>query len=82
MTEKLSSEQGRALYAARKQIVEPAFGQINGVRGFRRFLPRGLQRVAAQWQLICLPLNPLKIWRHVSSVTSPCPRPLRAEVTQ
>ncbi len=63
MQEKLRSATGKALYAARKQIVEPVFGQIKSARGLRRFLLRGLEKVSAEWQLICLTHNLLKIWR-------------------
>jgi transposase len=68
MAKKLRTLTGRALYAARKHIVEPVFGQIKQVRGFRKFFLRGLEPVSAEWQLICLTHNLLKIWRHVSSV--------------
>jgi len=68
MAKKLRTPTGRALYAARKHIVEPVFGQIKQIRGFRKFLLRGLKLVSAEWQLICLTHNLLKIWRHVSSV--------------
>lgn len=64
MTRKLRTETGRQLYAARKHIVEPVFGQIKRVRGFRKFLLRGLELVSAEWQLICLTHNLLKIWRY------------------
>ena len=63
MSRKLRTESGRKLYAARKHIVEPVFGQIKRVRGFRKFLMRGLELVSAEWQLICLTHNLLKIWR-------------------
>jgi hypothetical protein len=63
MQEKLRSAAGKALYAARKQIVEPVFGQIKSARGIRGFLLRGLEKVAAEWRLICLTHNLLKIWR-------------------
>jgi transposase len=69
MAKKLRTPTGRALYAARKHIVEPVFGQIKHLRGFRKFLLRGKERVCAEWQLVCLTHNLLKIWRHVSS---PC----------
>jgi len=69
MANKLRMATGRALYAARKHIVEPVFGQIKRIRGFRKFLVRGLESVSAEWQLICLTHNLLKIWRHVSSVS-------------
>ena len=68
MAKKLRTPTGRALYAARKHIVEPVFGQIKQARGFRKFLLRGMEHVSAEWQLICLTHNLLKIWRHVSSV--------------
>ena len=54
MQHKLRSTTGRALYAARKHIVEPVFGMIKSARGIRRFLLRGLEKVSAEWQLICL----------------------------
>ena len=63
MQAKLRTVAGRALYAARKHIVEPVFGQIKGARGIRKFLLRGLEKVRAEWQLICLTHNLLKVWR-------------------
>ena len=63
MSRKLRTEPGRLLYAARKHIVEPVFGQIKRVRGFRKFSQRGLKRISAEWQLICTTHNLLKIWR-------------------
>lgn len=68
MQEKLRSAAGKALYAARKHIVEPVFGQIKGVRGIRKFLLRGLEKVSGEWTLICLTHNLLKIWRRSISV--------------
>jgi transposase len=67
MKAKLRTPTGRALYAARKHIVEPVFGQIKHVRGFRKFLLRGLELASAEWQLVCLTHNLLKIWRRVTS---------------
>ena len=63
MKQKLKTEAGRALYRMRKAIVEPVFGQIKEWRGFRRFLLRGLQKVRAEWKLICLTHNLLKLFR-------------------
>ena len=57
MKQKLKTEAGRELYRMRKAIVEPVFGQIKEWRGFRRFLLRGLQKVRAEWKLICLTHN-------------------------
>jgi transposase len=64
MAAKLRTEVGKALYARRKVIVEPVFGQIKGVRGFRRFLLRGLAKVRGEWRLVCLTHNLLKLWRY------------------
>jgi transposase len=64
MAAKLRTPAGRALYARRKAIVEPVFGQIKGARGFRRFLLRGLAKVRGEWRLVCLTHNLLKIWRY------------------
>lgn len=68
MSRKLRTGLGRKLYAARKHIVEPVFGQIKRVRGFRKFLLRGLEPVSTEWQLICLTHNLLKIWRFTFSL--------------
>jgi transposase len=70
MQHKLRTAAGKALYAARKQIVEPVFGQIKFARGIRQFLLRGLEKVSAEWQLICLTHNLLKIWRHTCAAES------------
>ncbi len=63
MRHKLRTEQGREIYRKRKAIVEPVFGQIKEVRGFRRFSFRGFTKVAAEWDLICLTHNLLKLFR-------------------
>jgi transposase len=63
MRAKLQSETGHATYARRKAIVEPVFGQIKEVRGFRRFLLRGVRKVTGEWALICLTHNLLKLFR-------------------
>jgi transposase len=63
MREKLKTEIGRAIYKQRKLIVEPVFGQVKEVRGFRRFSFRGLQKNEAEWSLICLTHNLLKLFR-------------------
>ena len=55
---------GKALYARRKVIVEPVFGQIKEARGFRRFLLRGLEKIRGEWRLVCLGHNLLKLWRY------------------
>jgi len=67
MAAKVRTPEGKALYARRKVIVEPVFGQIKEARGFRRFLLRGLDAIRGEWRLICLTHNLLKIWRYGSA---------------
>jgi transposase len=64
MAAKVRTPEGQALYARRKVIVEPVFGQIKEGRGFRRFLLRGLQKIRGEWLLVCVTHNLLKIWRY------------------
>jgi len=64
MAAKVNTPAGRALYARRKVIVEPVFGQIKGARGFRRFSLRGLVKINGEWRLMCLTHNLLKVWRY------------------
>lgn len=63
MRRKLQTKVGAAVYARRKAIVEPVFGQIKQARGFRRFSLRGLVKVQAEWALVCLTHNILKLHR-------------------
>jgi hypothetical protein len=57
MARKLRTRQGRETYAKRKGMIEPIFGQIKQVRGFRQFLLRGLEKMRGEWRLICLTHN-------------------------
>jgi len=57
MAERLQSEPGKAAYRRRKAIVEPPNGWIKAVLGFRQFSLRGLQKVGAEWKLVCMALN-------------------------
>ena len=57
MREKLRTDAGRSLYAKRKQTVEPVFGIIKHVMGFRQFLLRGLAKVSGEWELVRLAYN-------------------------
>ena len=63
MTRKLQTKVGAAVYAARKAIVEPVFGQIKHARGFRQFLLRGVEKVQGEWALVCTTHNILKLYR-------------------
>lgn len=57
MRHALKTKAGRAAYALRKQTVEPVFGIIKSVMGFRQFLLRGLENVRHEWTLVCLAWN-------------------------
>ena len=63
MRQRLSTEPGRALYAKRKTLIEPVFGQIKEARHIRRFLLRGIHAVRAEWRIICATHNLLKLFR-------------------
>jgi hypothetical protein len=57
MAHRLKTKAGRARYALRKQTVEPVFGIIKSVMGFRQFSLRGLKKVSGEWSLVCLAWN-------------------------
>lgn len=61
MQRKLKRAGRRSRYRLRKQIVEPVFGQIKQARGFRQFLLRGIEKVKAEWAMICTAHNILKL---------------------
>jgi transposase len=63
MWHKLKSKEGAAVYNQRKAIVEPVFAYLKHVRGYRQFLLRGRERVEAEWLLMCLTHNILKMFR-------------------
>jgi transposase len=63
MSTKLKRAGYRSRYRLRKQIVEPVFGQIKQARGFRQFLLRGIDKVKAEWALICTAHNLVKLAR-------------------
>jgi hypothetical protein len=67
MERKLETKVGAAVYATRKYIVEPVFGQIKQARGFRQFLLRGLEKVRGEWALICMTHNILKFHKIIGS---------------
>jgi Transposase and inactivated derivatives len=62
MRRKLQTKAGKAVYAARKYVVEPVFGQIKQARGFRQFVLRGIQKVKGEWALVCLTHNILRLY--------------------
>lgn len=70
MRAKLQTVEGHAIYARRKCITEPVHGQIKYARGFRQFLLRSLAKVQAEFTLVALTHNLLKLWRSQAVVTS------------
>jgi len=63
MWHKLGSKAGREVFSKRKVIVDPVFAQVKHVRGFRQFLLRGLAQVEAEWLLVCMTHNLMKMFR-------------------
>jgi transposase len=63
MKRKLMTKAGQAIYARRKTIVEPVFGQIKQAQGFRHFLLRGVDKARSEWALVCATHNVLKLYR-------------------
>lgn len=57
MKHRLKTRDGRALYAKRKCTVEPVFGIIKAIMGFRQFSLRGLELVSGEWDLVCIAWN-------------------------
>jgi transposase len=63
MRHRTATVAGRALYRLRQQTVEPVFGIIKEVLGFRRFSLRGHQKVSLEWELVCLAYNVKRLHR-------------------
>ena len=64
MARKLRTKMGRLMYAKRKGMIEPIFGQLKQVLGFRQFSMRGLASMRGEWRLMATVHNLLKLWRH------------------
>jgi transposase len=64
MARKLRTKKGRAMYAKRKGMIEPIFGQLKQVLGFRQLSLRGLASMRGEWRLMATVHNLLKLWRH------------------
>lgn len=63
MKHRLQTEAGKEFYAKRKSTVEPVFGIIKEVMGFRRFMLRGLEAVTGEWTLVCIAFNLKRLCR-------------------
>lgn len=80
MARKLKTKKGRAVYARRKAIVEPVFGQIDTVQDGRKLLLRGKPAARAQWRFTCAVHNLLKLHRAggLALIGEPNPAPRSA----
>jgi Transposase DDE domain len=63
MKHRLATPEGRAVYAQRKSTVEPVFGIVKSVLGFRQFHLRGLENVSGEWTLISIAWNLKRLFR-------------------
>ena len=57
MKHRLKTKAGRAAYGQRKQTVEPVFGIIKAILGFRQFSLRGLENVKGEFNLVAMAWN-------------------------
>ena len=57
MVQRLSTQAGKALYKLRKQTVEPVFGIIKRVMGWRQMSMRGLTKARGEWSLVTMAWN-------------------------
>lgn len=67
MGHRLGTKEGRALYALRKHTIEPVFGLIKHVMGFRQFLLRGHAKVSGEWRLVALAWNMKRMHRLIAA---------------
>ena len=63
MKHRLATLEGKKKYKLRQQTVEPVFGIIKSVLGFRRFLLRGVEKVKLEWTLVCAAYNLKRLHR-------------------
>jgi hypothetical protein len=70
MEQKLATAEARKRYLRRQASVEPVFGIIKRVLGFRQFSLRGLQKVTLEWNLVCLAYNLKRLHKLISQTKS------------
>jgi len=63
MKQRLRTIEGREIYAKRKCTIEPVFGIMKAVLGFRQFLLRGARAVGHEWTLMCMGWNLKRLHR-------------------
>jgi hypothetical protein len=57
MKHRLHAKAGRAIYGQRKSTIEPTFGIIKSIMGFRQFSLRGYEKVKAEWSIVSIAYN-------------------------
>ena len=57
MKHRLETKEGKEVYAQRKSTIEPLFGVVKHIMGFRQFMLRGFEKVKGEWNLVCLAYN-------------------------
>ena len=67
MKHRLQTAAGKAKYKLRQQTVEPVFGIIKSVLGFRQFLLRGKEKAGLEWKWVCLAYNFKRLHRMAQS---------------
>ncbi len=65
MARKLATKKGRAVYARRKTIVEPVFGQMGTLQNGKHLLLRGLEAASGEWLFLAACHNLRKLYGHV-----------------
>jgi hypothetical protein len=78
MEHRLATAAGRALYKLRKQTVEPVFGIIKEVMGFRRFSLRGQAKASLEWLLVCAAYNVKRLHKMTQNTVNPAKMTFRA----
>ena len=71
MKHRLATPEGRAVYAQRKSTVEPVFGIVKSVLGFRQFHLRGLKNVSGEWTLVSMAWNLKRLFHLRQQQTRP-----------
>jgi transposase len=72
MKHRLATPGGRAIYAQRKSTVEPVFGIVKSVLGFRQFHLRGLSNVSGEWTLVSIAWNLKRLFNLRQQETAVC----------
>ncbi len=64
MRDKLTSQEGKAIYVQRLHLIEAIFGHLKYNLGYKQFLLRGLEKVKAEFNLMCIAYNLTKLAKH------------------